>query len=581
MAVNLAVGFAPAVTGGAGKGVTASDPAAEQAVTPLGLFGALLGAATIKEPAAVELAVAGKTGLDTAATALPDAPVTLGVDFSVEAPPAHRIDGEALFADLVDALAAIDAAQAHGEPPSPVLTQKLEVTLDALAGLLGITPPVEPAVDPTVLAAAIAPGPAPDAAPGESEALLGLVAEKAPALKSQSLFVPVPGSVDSTAPPIPAASSSIAASPVATPPTSTPVIVAGVGALPQIEVTPQPPPAPQPAPAVTGDEVAIGPASDLDFLVKKIIDVAQTMEPHSPGLAKRLEALVQKLTAGEVSAQTLAGLGIDADQSLTDLELDQALQHLLAVPVVKGTPAPQAFAAAELELPETIVLPPKAKAVGPATPLPAAIPAPKVEQKPATPNSPAAPVEIAAAKPEVPVELASNTQPGVQAAAPPPAAIVAGTKAIHAAYQAPVQQLNIPQVAFEMVRQVQAGNSRFQIRLDPPELGRIDVKLDMDGNGNVNARMTVERAETLDLMQRDQRALERALAQAGLDSSKTSLEFSLRQNPFGREDGGDGRGQRSSFGTGGDVADLGELPAEPSQTQYRGSASAGGVNLFV
>ena len=55
--------------------------------------------------------------------------------------------------------------------------------------------------------------------------------------------------------------------------------------------------------------------------------------------------------------------------------------------------------------------------------------------------------------------------------------------------------------------------------------------------GQVNARLTVERAETLDLLQRDQRALERALAQAGLDASKTNLEFSLKQNPFAGQDG--------------------------------------------
>src|SRR5690606_42073206 len=84
------------------------------------------------------------------------------------------------------------------------------------------------------------------------------------------------------------------------------------------------------------------------------------------------------------------------------------------------------------------------------------------------------------------------------------AAAAAATKTVHAAYQSPPQQINVPQVAFEMARQFQAGNSRFQIRLDPPEPGRIDLRMDMDRAGNVMARMTVERSETLDLMQRDQ-----------------------------------------------------------------------------
>jgi len=173
--------------------------------------------------------------------------------------------------------------------------------------------------------------------------------------------------------------------------------------------------------------------------------------------------------------------------------------------------------------------------------------------------------------------------PVAAAAAAAVAANVAG-KSVHAAYQVPVQQINLPQVAFEVVRQVQAGNSRFQIRLDPPELGRIDVRLDVDRGGNVNARMVVERSETLDLMQRDQRTLERALAQAGLDTSKTNLEFSLRQNPFGQQGGGNGHGDDKGtlLRNSGDVAGAVEsVPELTTQTLYRGSTSASGVNLFV
>jgi flagellar hook-length control protein FliK len=146
-----------------------------------------------------------------------------------------------------------------------------------------------------------------------------------------------------------------------------------------------------------------------------------------------------------------------------------------------------------------------------------------------------------------------------------------------------VQQLNVPQVAFEVARQFGAGNTRFQIRLDPADLGRIDVKLDLDKSGTVNAHMVVERPETLDLMMRDQRALQQALQQAGLDQSKTSLEFSLRQSPFGGtgadtgHGGGNGQPGFGPYGT-----PMGDESVElAAQTLYRGSASASGVNLFV
>ncbi len=153
-------------------------------------------------------------------------------------------------------------------------------------------------------------------------------------------------------------------------------------------------------------------------------------------------------------------------------------------------------------------------------------------------------------------------------------------RVVQAGYQTSQQQLNLPQIAFELGRQVQDGNTRFQIRLDPPELGRIDVRLDIDKAGQVHARLTVEKSETLDLMQRDQRALERALQQAGLDNSKTNLEFSLKQNPFAGQD----RNEQGGSGLfGGDEAIAAEAEASPPPTVnlYRGSLQASGVNIIA
>jgi hypothetical protein len=140
------------------------------------------------------------------------------------------------------------------------------------------------------------------------------------------------------------------------------------------------------------------------------------------------------------------------------------------------------------------------------------------------------------------------------------------------------------QVAFEMARQVQGGTSRFTIRLDPPELGRVDVKMQVDPAGTVNARLTVDRAETLDLFQRDRQVLERALAQAGLDAARTTLEFSLRQgsgNAFaGMAGDGGSSHHRGGHGTGGSGRPAPDEPS-PAITLHRGIASAGGVNIFA
>ena len=58
------------------------------------------------------------------------------------------------------------------------------------------------------------------------------------------------------------------------------------------------------------------------------------------------------------------------------------------------------------------------------------------------------------------------------------------------------------------------GKNRFEIRLDPPELGRIEIRIDVDHDGNVTSRLTVDRADTYDPLRRDAAGLERALQDA-------------------------------------------------------------------
>src|SRR5262249_15010187 len=92
-------------------------------------------------------------------------------------------------------------------------------------------------------------------------------------------------------------------------------------------------------------------------------------------------------------------------------------------------------------------------------------------------------------------------------------------------------------LAVEIVARARDGKNRFEIRLDPPELGRIDVHLHIDRDGNVSSRLVVERSETLDLLRRDAPSLARALDNAGLKTGQQGLEFSLRDQAFGRDQG--------------------------------------------
>jgi len=90
-------------------------------------------------------------------------------------------------------------------------------------------------------------------------------------------------------------------------------------------------------------------------------------------------------------------------------------------------------------------------------------------------------------------------------------------------------------VAIEIAGKALAGKNRFEIRLDPPELGRIDVRLDVDRDGNVTSRLTVDRPDTLDLLRRDAAGLERALQDAGLKTANNGLQFSLRDQSMNEQ----------------------------------------------
>ncbi|MCB1508258.1 MAG: flagellar hook-length control protein FliK [Hyphomicrobiaceae bacterium] len=146
-----------------------------------------------------------------------------------------------------------------------------------------------------------------------------------------------------------------------------------------------------------------------------------------------------------------------------------------------------------------------------------------------------------------PFTPAPTTQPGAAAAGG-----VTGSPAV---------QLAAPLVAAEVVRQAQGGKTQFDIRLDPPELGRISVRLEIDPDGNTRTHLTVDRSETLDVLRQDQRALERALQQAGLKTEPGSVSLSLRDETGGFGAGRDGQagftggqdGQPGGRGTGGDT----------------------------
>lgn len=84
-------------------------------------------------------------------------------------------------------------------------------------------------------------------------------------------------------------------------------------------------------------------------------------------------------------------------------------------------------------------------------------------------------------------------------------------------------------VGVAISRHAAAGKTEFTLRLDPAELGRIEVKLHVAADGQVQAVVSADNASTYDLLRQDASTLERALADAGLKTDGNSLSFNLRQ----------------------------------------------------
>lgn len=139
-----------------------------------------------------------------------------------------------------------------------------------------------------------------------------------------------------------------------------------------------------------------------------------------------------------------------------------------------------------------------------------------------------------------------------------------------------------PALAAHIFRNFHQGLRQFEIRMDPPELGRVEVKLQVNSNDNrVHAVLSAERPETLADLQRSARELERALADAGLDLSENGLQFELSQGGEDAADtfdpSGDGFAVYSDAAPSGAVAD----PAAGALTRLYGFALSGASGIDV
>jgi flagellar hook-length control protein FliK len=166
-----------------------------------------------------------------------------------------------------------------------------------------------------------------------------------------------------------------------------------------------------------------------------------------------------------------------------------------------------------------------------------------------------------------PVQAADMLLTNNRVAAPqPPLPVEASTQAVAQHVQVSAQP-NVPALAVEIAAKSQSGAKQFDIRLDPPELGRVEVRLSIDATGKASAHLSADRPETLTLLQKDSPILTRALREAGLDVSQDGLNFSLRQQADGgNANNGGRRGASRAFS----LTATASIDATATTAAYRG-----------
>lgn len=153
---------------------------------------------------------------------------------------------------------------------------------------------------------------------------------------------------------------------------------------------------------------------------------------------------------------------------------------------------------------------------------------------PASATTPNAATNVATATPDLQAAVdpaagaqakATATIDALAAAAPAPHE-AARASATNTAAQASAPAATV-QVYTRMIERFDGRAQRFEIRLDPAELGRVDVRIEIGADKKVHAVLAAHDSAALNDLMRGHRALERALADAGIDMADGGVKFEL------------------------------------------------------
>jgi flagellar hook-length control protein FliK len=284
---------------------------------------------------------------------------------------------------------------------------------------------------------------------------------------------------------------------------------------------------------------------------------AQSENNKAAVLAQAEQASVRAGHAAQVTEQHALPLNFDASEATAASKPDGA--HADFADTEKSSPAADDHSAA----PDAVQL---ASSQAQVVHSPAAAEAVPVQQAAATPAS------GLPASADTPVFSVQSQPTGAQAAAPAAAGLPSAPASVPGAP-------DINALAMSIAAKSLDGSRQFDIRLDPAELGRVDVRLSLDGAGTAQAHLSAERPETLSLLQNNAPALTRALQDSGVQVANNGLQFSLKGQDRQSGDAEPRAPSRSRASAAQSISAAASLSGTASA--YGLSPSGSGVNILV
>lgn len=170
---------------------------------------------------------------------------------------------------------------------------------------------------------------------------------------------------------------------------------------------------------------------------------------------------------------------------------------------------------------------------------------------------------------------ARGADPGtLRPSAPLPAAATAGPYRTGGAASAQLLEQARDSVFKQILLRLQQDGGELRLRLEPPDLGELDLRLVVEGGNKLSLAIAAERPELAALLQRHLDELKQTLQQAGLEvtgaSVQTRSEFAREQRARDQGAADDGRAPAAA-----------EAAAEPTDRRPRGYVSATGLDFWV